>query len=180
MLLIRPQSAGTRPDAGLSVLEVMLALAMIMIGLTAMTTTTLATHKLRRSDSDRQLAVAALESLLEEVQVVAESTPKDGTDWASQVLATFAAPADRFPVLGLDPWDGEPSVLSVEILSNETLSDDTLGFNLGMPRDLDNDGASDNPDVTDTARMLPVIVRARWQSSAGDRELVQGAYLLGY
>ncbi len=180
MLLPRPHFASPRSDAGLTVLEVMLALAMIMIGLTAMTTTTLATHKLKRSDSDRQLAVAALESLLEEVQVVADSTPKDGTDWAAEVLARFAAPADRYPVAGLTPWAGELSVLSIQIVPSETVTDAVLGFDLGMPRDLDNDGLSDNPDVSDTARMLPVIVRVRWQSPAGDRELVQGAYVLGY
>ena len=52
-----------------------------------------------------------------------------------------------------------------------------LGVELGMPRDLDHDGLVSNTDVRGSARVLPVVVRMRWSTALGDRELVQGIYL---
>ena len=59
-------------------------------------------------------------------------------------------------------------------------SDAEIELALGMPRDLDNDGAIDNPDVRTGARLLPVLITLRWRGVGGDRQLVRGFYVLGY
>ena len=169
-----------RARSGFSLLEVIVGLTILSIGMLAMTSTTVGTYKLRNADASRLAARNAIESVAREVELVASSIDLDAGPWAREVLDAFAAPADQVEVPGLGPWAGETSVISIEILSDETRSDADLGVHLGMPRDLDRDGAAANTDVSDTGRMLPVIVRARWNSAGGPRQIEQGFYVLGY
>ncbi len=171
---------GRRARSGFSLLEVIIGLSILTVGMLAMTSTTIGTYKLRNADASRLAARNAIESVAREVELVASSIDLNAGPWASEVLDAFAAPANQVQVPGLEPWAGEPSVISIEILSDETLTDAGIGVHLGMPRDLDRDGAVGNTDVSDTGRMLPVIVRARWSSAAGPRQIEQGFYVLGY
>ena len=102
--------------------------------------------------------------------------------WAADVTARYAPggnPGNTFDVQGLSPWPGEASIGTITIVTDETLTDADVGVDFGMPRDLDDDGVVDNLDVSATARVLPVVVRLRWNGPAGQRELEQGFFLLG-
>jgi hypothetical protein len=165
------------------VFEGAVTLAILTIALLAMTTTSVTVFNLKETDRLRRAAAAAMQSLVEDVRAYSFSVRDADNGWAREVLTAYAAGGplgNAFDVPALEPWDDEPAVFTVTIVRDETLTDQELGIELGMPRDLDNDGAVSNEDVIDTARMLPVIVRARWSGRTGDREIVQAFYVLGY
>jgi hypothetical protein len=166
--------------SGLTLLEVTLGMAVLTIGLLALTSTSMATHRLQATDHARQLARDGLAAVVREVEVAARLLDKSQADWSAQLLARFSGDEAWRAVEGLDPWEDAPAVIEVRFCSDETATDDELGVPLGMPRDLDNDGFASRPDVSASARLLPVVARARWSTRAGDRELVQGFYVLGY
>jgi Tfp pilus assembly protein PilV len=172
-----------RARAGLAVLEATVTLSILTIALLAMTTTSVTMYNLKETDRLRRTASSAMQSLVEDVRAFAFSVRDDDDGWAREVLTSYAPGGtlgDSFEVRGLEPWPGEESVFTVTVVRDETLTDAELGIELGMPRDLDNDGAISNDDVIDSARMLPVIVRARWSGRTGEREIVQAFYVLGF
>jgi hypothetical protein len=96
------------------------------------------------------------------------------------MLARFSGADAWRAVDGLDPWPDQPGVIELRFFPDETIGDDELGFPLGLPRDLDNDGFASSSDVSASARLLPAVARARWTTNAGDREMVQGFFVMGY
>lgn len=164
-------------------IEAVVVMSILLMGLLAMTSTSVTVHALRESDRERRLANSALDSIIEDIKGV--SNAQVGTDptWSQNFVNAYAiggTPGPQYQVSGLEVRDGEPSIITVTVTTDETLTDQELGVNLGMPRDLDNDDAVDNADVTATASILPVIVRVRWNGSSGNREIVQGFYVLGF
>lgn len=178
--------AGRRPNrgrSGVAILEATVAMAILAIAMLAMTTTSVTVFKMKDSDRIRREATVGLQSLVEDVRSVSHAAVAADEGWARSVVDAYAPGGrigDTFGFGGLQPWAGEASVFAVTVVTDETLTDQELGIELGMPRDLDNDLAVDNTDVSGSARMLPVIVRARWVSRTGNRELQQAFYILGY
>ncbi len=176
----------TRPRAsargGFTLLETMIGISVLMVGLLALTSTSFVAHTLSDSDTDRRAAGAALSSVIEDITATANRPPEGENSWAETMVAAYGAggdPGPTFDVPGLTPWQGLASVGSIEIVTDETLEDAELEVELGMPRDLDNDAVVGDTDVSSTATLLPVIVRLQWTGRAGDRELVQGFYVMG-
>ena len=177
------QHDANRKQDGFTMIEAVVVMSILLMGLLAMTSTSVTVHALRESDRERRLANSALDSIIEDVKGIANAQVGTDPTWSQNFANAYAiggTPGPLYPVNGLQPRDGEPSVVSVTITTDETLTDQELGVNLGMPRDLDNDGLIDNADVTATATIMPVIVRVRWNGSSGNRELVQGFYVLGF
>ena len=173
-----PQPENSR--GGLTLLEVILGLSILTVGLMAMTSTSVAAHKLRETDHARQLARNGLAAVVRDVEVASRLIDKQAADWSAQLLARFSGPEAWRAVDGLDAWPDQPAVIELRFFADETIDDEELGFPLGLPRDLDNDGFASSPDVSASARLLPAVARARWSTNAGDRELVQGFYVMGY
>ncbi len=121
-----------------------------------------------------------MQRIVEGTKALSEGSVDDKTGW-STVLTTALRPGgsigDIFDVPGLEPWRDAPSIGTVRVLTDETLTDAELGITLGMPRDLNGDGDASDVDVTDDATLIPVIVRARWGGAGGDRESIQAFYL---
>ncbi len=164
-------------------IEAVVVMSILLMGLLAMTSTSVTVHALRESDRERRLANSALDSIIEDVKGIANAQVGTDPTWSQNFVNAYAVggnPGPQFPVNGLEPRAGEAAVVTVTVTTDETLTDQELGVDLGMPRDLDNDGAVDNANVTATATILPVIVRVRWSGSSGNRELVQGFYVLGF
>lgn len=158
-------------------------MAILAIAMLAMTTTSVTVFKMKDSDRVRREATVGLQSLVEDVHAVSNAAVDSGNGWAREIAEAYAPGGrigDTFDFGGLQPWPTQGSVFTVTVVTDETMTDQELGIELGMPRDLDNDLVVDNTDVTGTARMLPVIVRARWVGRTGNRELVQAFYILGY
>ena len=75
----------------------------------------------------------------------------------------------------MEPWAALNSVGSIEIITDET----TVDTQLGLPRDLNGDGDMEDTNVAFDAQLLPVLIRVRWNTGEGQREMRQGFYLVG-
>jgi hypothetical protein len=94
-------------------------------------------------------------------------------------------PGPDFAVRGLTPWSDDADgmagevVLPVQsILGVEQIREDSNIPRLGMPRDLNADGIVDALDHSADYRILPVLVRIRWQGPNG-RSQVEFTTILG-
>lgn len=158
-------------------------MTLVLMGMVAMMHTTVTVHSLQRSEAERSIASQGLVSVLEEVRQLSRSLVGAEPSWGEALTAAVAAGGElgfEFPIDGLDPVEGENAVCSLQIVTSETVTDNDLGFSLGMPLDLNNNGVVGDADVTDSAQMIPVLVRARWGGPLGTRQLVQGVILLGF
>lgn len=176
-LLRRPRAAG------FTLIEVVLTMAVLLVGALAVTSTSVVTESLARTDRERRTVAMAVKSTVEEVKAAAVQALDAEEGWARSLAADYAAggiPGNEVDVPGMTPIEGENAVCAVQVVTDETLSDLDLGVNLGMPRDLDGDGVVANTDVRGSATLLPVIVRAQWRGAAGTRQLTRGLYILGF
>lgn len=161
----------------------MVTASVLLVGLLAMTSTSVVVNSLRRSASDQQQAQQAMQAIVEDLHASAREADSAPANWAGEILNVYGpggVPGNAFPVQGLDPWVGEPDVATVTLITDETATDGVLGVAAGMPRDLDGDGVASNVNVTGNASLLPAIVRIRWRGSSGQQQLTQVVYLLRY
>ncbi len=180
--VLRQRRGQPSRSAGFSLLEVMISSGVLVIGLLALTSTSMVAHSLDRSDEARQTASQALRAATERVQALSIRAATDELGWAttlSDSLLPGGTPGAVFDVPRLEAWAGEASVGSLTLITDETLTDASLGVNLGMPRDLNGDGDASDTDVADNATVLPVIVRVRWDMGEGEREMSQGLFVVG-
>jgi len=134
-----------------------------------------------RTSRERAQALEAAQNVLETLQ---------GEAFA-EVFARFnATPADdpplgvspgrSFPVAGLNARPGDADGLPGEILfpgGGVLLLENVADVEVGMPRDLNGDGAIDAADHSADYRVLPVRVRVLWRGAGGDQELEIAAAL---
>lgn len=157
-------------------------MTLVLMAMVALANTSVTVHSLQRAEEERSMASQGLVSVLEEVRQLATALVDAEPSWG-EVLAAACAPGgalgNEFEIEGLDPIEGQNAVCTLRVVTDETLTDEQLGFALGMPLDLDNDGDATDADAADSAMILPVIVRARWSGQFGDRELTQGLLLMG-
>jgi type II secretory pathway pseudopilin PulG len=168
---------------GFTLIEAVVVLSILVMGLLAMTSTSVTVNALREADRERRLASSALDSIIEDIKRTAATQVGSDPSWSENFIKAYSPggnPGPEYPVHGLEPQDGEASIVTITVTRDETLTDAEIGANLGMPRDLDNDGLVSNTDVNGTATILPVIVRLRWAGASGNRELVQSFFVLGY
>ena len=181
MNLNRPQQQRiSRNRDGFSLVEVMIAICVLTIGLLALSSTSVVIHSLDRADEARRLATNAMQDVVERTKAFSARSIDDPVGWSTAVstsLRPAGAIGDTYTVQGLDPWNVNPTVGSIQVITDETLTDAALGATLGMPRDLNGDGDAMDGDVSGDAALLPVIVRARWGGSAGNRQSVIAYYL---
>ncbi|MED6334896.1 MAG: hypothetical protein VYE81_05805 [Planctomycetota bacterium] len=165
-------------------MELSLAVTVLMVALLAMSASTLHTHALRRQNRERALAQNAVRMISEEIQAFSARTlTEHAGQWSEDLVGAFepgGAFGATFDVTGLSTADGQTAVGSVQVVTDEALTDAQLGFELGMPRDLDGDGQATNGDVTTGARILPVIVRTRWKGVSGEVFMAHPFYVIGY
>lgn len=167
---------------GFSLIEVCVAMAVMAVGLLAAGSTLVSSHSLRVADAERQAAEDGTRAIVEQILAFSEASIDDPAGWARTVtdaLAPGGAIGDRFDLNGLDPQAGQPSLGSIQVVTDETVTDAAAGVELGLPRDLDGNGVLGDPDVSGTASLLPVIVDVRWRGKTGNRRLTQAFYLFG-
>lgn len=172
-----------RSSSGFTLIEVVVTASVLLIGLLAMTSTSVVVNSLRRSATDQQRAQGALQAVVEDLHAIAREADDDPANWTTQILAVYGAggaPGNAFPIADLEPWDGEVNVANIVIVTDETVTDAMLGAAAGMPRDLDGDGNATSVDVSTTASLLPAVVNLRWKGSSGQQQLSQVVYLLRY
>ena len=155
-------------------------MVVLLIGILALTSTSLVVHSVNESDRLRRKALSGLRTAVERLQSRSTALIDSETGWANDLVLAYGGggnPGPTFNVRGLDAWEGEASLGTIRIITDETDTDGILGVNLGMPKDLNADGDVLSTDVTADAQLLPVIVRIRWEGAAGQREFTQGFWI---
>lgn len=170
-------------ETGISLLEVLVAVTVTMLGFLALAQTIVTTHALRRNSDERRLVLSGLRLVEEEVRAVANDARSATEGWSRTVVDAVAGGAvlgTQFTVRGLEPVGPSALVGSLQLVTDETATDEDLGVELGMPRDLDGDGAVSSTDVSDAASMLPVVVTLDYRGVTGVREVKRGFYITGF
>ena len=169
---------------GFSLVELAIAMSILMIGLVSAAAATMRLHELRRQNRERIVAQNAVRSMGERIHAQSYGFSDDPDTWAANVLGVYGPSGsfgDEFSVpllTSLDP-DNERCG-TIQIITDETLSDAAIGFELGMPRDLNGDGDASDNDVTGDARILPVVLQVTWRSQSGPATVSHGFYVMGY
>ena len=141
-------------------------------------------HALRKHSREMTIAQNALRSMGERIQAHSYFLKKrDASTWAANFSAEYAAGGrlgNTFEVPGINVNEGEVAQGTIRVLTDETLTDAQLGFQVGMRRDLNGDGDNIDVDVTDSARILPVLLTVSWTGQSGTVDVRQGFYVMGY
>jgi type II secretory pathway pseudopilin PulG len=167
---------------GFTLVELVVFMSLLVISMVSLGYTSLSVHALRRADEERSQAAASLDAAVEELRRSSQALVGATPSWGERVVAGYApgaVPGDTFEVPGMTPQEGQASVGTIAIISDETLTDLALGIDLGLPLDLNGDGDRDDTAAAAEATLLPAIVRVRWRGGFGDRELEQGLLLMG-
>jgi type II secretory pathway pseudopilin PulG len=175
---------GRRARDGFTIIELMLVIAVLMVALLLLSQSLGAAMRLTNSNRETALAADGAQEMLEILQ---------GVEDFSQLFALYnanvdddpglpgSAPGSNFAVRGLDPVPGDVDGFVGEILFpaefgvadlelHEFILDQELSDDLGLPRDLNGDGALDGDDHSGDYQLLPVSVRLRWTGATGVRE----------
>jgi len=172
-----PQDQSDASRIGFTLIEVLVAVVVIVCALTAFTRSVVGTVQLGRANREAAIATegarAVIESLyatdFEQVFAAYNATPADDPP---------GAPGASFDVPGLEPRDGDPdgrvgsiAFPTVDVGGAQQLREDVVEPELGMPRDLNGDGAIDALDHAADYRVLPVEITVAWKGRAGDKQV---------
>lgn len=169
--------------------EVGLAITVLVVAVMAMSASTFRMHTLRRQNRERTVAQNAARTIVEQIQAMSHDNVQTSPDtWGLDMVNALSAGGElgsTFAVRELDAPEGQDTVGTIQIFTDETLTDGNIGSDLGMPRDLNGDGLTDNTNVLLTAatqppRILPVVVTVTWRGVNGPGQLVHPFYVIGY
>lgn len=155
----------------MTLLELSLVMAILAVALVALSQSLVGSTSLNQTNRESALASDGIREVLERMA---------GVDNFATVYALYnadplddppgGAPGATFQVWGLDPIDGRPAVGEVVFPTVGTdLLENIVDPELGMPRDLNGDGAIDGIDHSENYRLLPVLLRVRWKGQNGER-----------
>ncbi len=165
-------------------IELAIAMSILLIGVVAVSSASARLHGLRKSSREITIGQNALRAMAERIHARAYTVAEDDPgEWAEKLTAIYSAGGefgDTFDVRGLNVDRGEVSIGSLQILTDETLTDEALGFQIGMPRDLNGDGDALDTDVSATARILPVLLTLQWTGQNRTSEITQGFFVTSY
>jgi len=168
------RAARTR-SGGFSIVEILISATVFLLVSGAVVTTLVASSALNLTNRETVLAAQAAESMIEELK----SAPFDEVfarynDTKGDDPATGVSPGIGFAVAGLNARadDADAMVGSIAFPGDGVeLREDGADVDLGLPRDLDRDGAVDDQDKAASYRILPVRVRLDWRGANGNRSL---------
>jgi hypothetical protein len=152
----------------------LIVVTIVVIAFLAMSHTLVTSMKLTGVNRESAYATDGLRDMMETLQ---------GVDDFSTVFRLYndnplddagTAPGSGFAVAGLQPVEGDPDGFVGEIVFptiGTQLREDLVDPALGMPRDLSGDGVIDSLDHARDYRILPVLLRVRWQGSGIERSM---------
>ena len=164
-----------RGRAGFSLVEILIACTIFVLVAGAIANTVVVANALNDTNRETVQATMAAESALELLK---------GTTF-EEVFARYNAleadnpalgesPGIGFAAAGLKAQEGDADGLAgrIEFPGDGTeLREDVLDRELGMPRDLDRDGETDDEDHAGDYGILPVRVIVEWAGSGGNRNV---------
>lgn len=168
-------SDSTTRRAGFSILEILIATVVSLAVFGAVISSLFASSALLGSSRETAAANDAVSSTIARLgdTTFAEVFAAFNTNLADDFLVTTGpAPGADFDVPGLEPLGDDPDgrVGRIQFSGDGfTLSEDRDDPGLGMPRDLNLDGAVDALDHSTDYRVLPVRVSVEWLGQGGRR-----------
>jgi hypothetical protein len=169
--------------------EVGLAITVLVVAVMAMSASTFRMHTLRRQNRERTIAQNSVRTIIEQIQAISHDVAVNSPDSWGLDLVNALSPGGElgatFQVRELDAIQGQATVGTIQVFTDETLRDVDIGFDLGLPRDLNGDGAADNNNILATAavdrpRLLPVVVTVTWRGINGQGQVDHPFYVIGY
>lgn len=157
--------------------ESVIFIALLTIGLLGLSASIVKSMALSESNREHAVAAEAGRKALERLR----SQPFDEAferfnAYTGDNPGTGASPGPDFEVTGLNPVaaDGDGKVGEFVFPTNATpgvVSEAPNNDFAGMSRDLNLDGDATDADVTADRKLLPVMVKLRWRSATGEREM---------
>lgn len=144
---------------GVSIVEVVIASALLLVGLLSLVATVLQNYHLDETSRETMLATNAARTQLEQILE---------TD-VDDVYATYkpgGTMGDTFSVPGLLPVEQGIPAGRITLLIDETAIDPRFG----LPMDLNSDGIADSTDVSANFTLLPIVVTVTWLSGMDGRQ----------
>ncbi len=165
-----------RVRAGLTLVELSVAIAVLTVCVYMLSQTVLATIAQAPAKRERAEAMEAVRSVLEQMrnEDFGEIFARYNEDPSDDPGGPATAPGRLFAVPGLDLIPGDADGFVGEILmpaDGPQLREDASVPELGLPRDLNGDSFVDAFDHSVDHIILPVGVRIEWQSRLGPRRL---------
>lgn len=163
--------------SGFSLVDVCLSMALLVVGLGVLIGSTFSAMKLDQVNASTALANQALRGMCEEMQAmpideVLDSYVLRGDEDERARDAKLARLTLRDPALASRA--GKKPVAAARFPldgDGRTLREDLDLPALGLPRDLDGDGAIDSADKRATFRILPVVLELDWEGPSGPQHL---------
>lgn len=195
--MVRTRGSVPNPRAGISLVEIVVALSVLVVAASIFGQMLLSTARLRAVNRENVLAADAARVVLERMRNEPflnifrdyNQDPKDDPG------GNGTGPGYLFDVDGLQPIEGAPGgkvgritfpAMSVEVTSGagggkkggaigvttvqRHLREDYQDAGLGMPRDLDGDNKIDTANHGTNYLVLPVRVTIEWKSGTGARK----------
>jgi len=173
------KARSTRPRAGFSLLELLVVSVVVTVGVLGYTRAILQTRCAERTSQEALKVTNVASSILEEMAGVEFSelyARYNGT--AADDPADGKSPGATFPVDGLT--DGRAAATCVlvfpEVGGPGQLREDSELKALGLPRDLNGDGAIDSGDHSADYILLPVLVRVEWTGVSRSRVEIKAIF----
>ncbi len=166
-------------------LEVMLVMVVMTLAVSMLAGTITSTAKMGSLQLENAIATEAARERLEfmRIQTFDELFSRFNEDPADDPDGVGTAPGADFEVTGLSAQENDLDNLCGKIrfpVRVAQLREDLIDDKLGMPRDLDMDGAITSDNVADRYLVLPVEVAVQWESGGIQRELLMHAVYVRY
>ncbi|MFT7661947.1 MAG: prepilin-type N-terminal cleavage/methylation domain-containing protein [Planctomycetota bacterium] len=173
------QRGGSNGTAGFTLIELMIAIMLIMVGLAGYLQSII--QSTATAEDSRRMAIATQRG-----RVIMESI-KGAT--FSDVFATFngdgaddpegadTAVGENFAATGLEAAANDADGFVGQVLfptaggAPTVLREDVANPTFGTPRDLNGDGLADALDHSSDYQLLPVVVRMAWRTTKGTARL---------
>jgi hypothetical protein len=164
-----------RSRAGLTLLELTAALALLMLGLVGYLQVIVLTAAAAQTAREQTLAAQSVRRVAEEMKAhtfadvfaLYNTNPNDDPGGAG------TGPGRNFAIAGLtaapDDVDGFVGEVDFPTSANNlsVLRENIADARFGTPRDLNHDGNIDGANHATDYQLLPVVVRARWRGKSG-------------
>lgn len=181
-------------SAGMTLVEVMVALVILTVAVYLLSSTI--TAAIAHSDVKRERALA-VEAAMNQIERMHSEPFQElfavyNGDPSDDPLGPGTAAGRHFAVEGLNACTGDPDGLPGEVVVPSTaagglvmvgagpklvLREDATIAELGLPRDLNGDVLIDDRDHAEDYILLPVIVRVTWEGRGGRREIAMPTIL---
>lgn len=173
--MLDSQRTRRRPQAGFTLVEVLLALVVLVVAVGGTLGTLNAYVRLDQQTAQKSMALRVAEEQIERMRAEPFSTlfERYNAEAADDPTGFLPSPGSGFPVPGLDVQVGDADGLAGEIHfpvapgAPGVLREDIAERNLGTPKDLNGDGVIDSLDHRLDHLLLPVRVEVRWTGPAG-------------